>query len=172
MNSAFAKESVLGAVICYYWLRRSMYHVPGSTHGRYFAPPVVFYHSLLLLHYSCPSPSPSAPLCPSPPCSHSQFPQCCPRLWVIHTCSLSSALPLSPPPLLQESSFCPMPPTVYIYFSSNFPNISSLISLPSMNFLQNNLFFKDLEVFVQFEDWEGGWRDRRNGEDKRRCYIK
>ena len=49
MNSAFAKESVLGAVICYYWLRRSMYHVPGSTHGRHFAPPVVF---IILYCYS------------------------------------------------------------------------------------------------------------------------
>ena len=52
---------------------------------------------LLLCYYSCsnfpPLPSSAHPI----PHSYSQFPLCCPCLWVFHICSLSSLFPFFPP---------------------------------------------------------------------------
>ena len=79
---------------------------------------------LLLFYYSClnfpPLPSPTL----HTPCSHSQFPHCCPCPWVIHTCSLASPFPFSPPlsttPPLWSLSVCSMFPCLWFYFVHQF----------------------------------------------------
>ena len=55
------------------------------------------FKSFLLLFYCIVSIFPPLPFSAQPTtCFHSQFPHCCPCLWVIHTCSLTSPFPFFP----------------------------------------------------------------------------
>ena len=83
-----------------------------------------------------PLPSSAHPI----PSSHSQFPHCCPCLWVIYTCSLSSLLffpPLFPLPL--PSGYCQF----VLYF-----NVSACILLACLFCWLHSTYRWDHMVFV------------------------
>ena len=88
----------------------SMYNIMSSRNSDSFTS---FYrYSITVVPFFSPFPSSTHPNLHS----HSEFPQCCPCPWVIHTCSLSSPFPLFPPlppsPLLTVSLFHVSMPTV------------------------------------------------------------
>ena len=90
------------------------------------------------------------PLCHPPPKPtpnfHSQFPHCCPCLWVIHTCSFSNPFPFSlstiltlPHPLSVVSLF-PISTSLVlfcllVYFVHHIPLISKIIWYLPLNYL-------------------------------------